>query len=127
MWEAAGAAPFYRECEGNMNDCTAWSRHSDSTRHAFLWAVLPTFVLFLLAPAISHAQVETPTITSTLGAGDLHTIVTPSGTLYDITGGTRPGSGSILFHSFGDFNVPRHHTANFLNKGSFDLNGTVPP
>jgi len=125
MWEAAGAAPLYREREGDMNDCTAWLRHSDSARHAFLWAFLPTFVLFLLAPAIIHAQVETPTITSTLGAGDLHTIVTPSGTLYDITGGTRPGSGSILFHSFGDFNVPSNHTANFLNKGSFDLNGTV--
>src|SRR5205085_8257229 len=34
---------------------------------------------------------------------------------YDITGGTRPGGGVNLFHSFGDFNVPNHNIANFLN------------
>src|SRR6185503_5694543 len=40
----------------------------------------------------------------------------PSGTVqYDITGGTRPGGGGNLYHSFGDFNVPDHNIANFLN------------
>lgn len=35
--------------------------------------------------------------------------------MYDITGGTRPGNGPNLFHSFGDFNVPNNNIANFLN------------
>src|SRR5262245_49091450 len=40
----------------------------------------------------------------------------PSGKVqYDITGGTRPGGGVNLFHSFGDFNVPTNNIANFLN------------
>jgi large exoprotein involved in heme utilization and adhesion len=62
------------------------------------------------------AQAVTP-ITSS----GLHTHVTvspspPAGqTQYDITGGTRPGGGTNLFHSFGDFNVPNNSIANFLN------------
>ena len=42
---------------------------------------------------------------------------------YDITGGTRPGGGENLFHSFGDFNVPSNNIANFLNAGSVDMAG----
>ena len=34
---------------------------------------------------------------------------------YDISGGTRPGGGANLFHSFGDFNVPLNTVANFFN------------
>jgi filamentous hemagglutinin family protein len=42
--------------------------------------------------------------------------VLPNGrTNYDITGGTRPGGGTNLFHSFGNFNVPNNNIANFLN------------
>ena len=52
--------------------------------------------------------------------------IPPTGNVqYDVTGGTRPGAGTNLFHSFGDFNVPTNNIANFLNKGSFDLNGTL--
>jgi filamentous hemagglutinin family protein len=41
----------------------------------------------------------------------------PSGQItHDITGGTRPGSGTNLFHSFGDFSVGPNNTANFLNE-----------
>src|SRR5215813_10929187 len=36
-------------------------------------------------------------------------------TQFDITGGTRPGGGPNLFHSFGQFNVPNNNIANFLN------------
>jgi filamentous hemagglutinin family protein len=48
----------------------------------------------------------------------LHTQVSPSPSnalQYDITGGTRPGNGTNLFHSFREFSVPTNHIANFLN------------
>src|SRR5499427_5594713 len=45
----------------------------------------------------------------------------PAGkTQFDITGGTRPGGGLNLFHSFGQFNVPTNNIANFLNSGSIN-------
>src|SRR5207245_2944704 len=63
----------------------------------------------------SEAQVTT-NITSTAGAGNLGTIVTPGGTTTTITGGTRPGNGTNLFHSFGQFTVGTGNTANFFNE-----------
>ncbi len=36
-------------------------------------------------------------------------------TQHNITGGTRPGGGANLFHSFGEFGVPTNNIANFLN------------
>jgi filamentous hemagglutinin family protein len=36
-------------------------------------------------------------------------------TQLNITGGTRPGGGGNLFHSFGSFNVPNNYIANFQN------------
>lgn len=40
----------------------------------------------------------------------------PNGQInYNITGGTRPGNGPNLFHSFGDFSVGPNNIANFLN------------
>ena len=36
-------------------------------------------------------------------------------TQFNITGGTRPGGGTNLYHSFGNFNVPNNNVANFLN------------
>jgi filamentous hemagglutinin family protein len=44
-------------------------------------------------------------------------------TQYNITGGTRPGGGANLFHSFGDFGVPTNHIANFLNT---PVDGVLP-
>src|SRR5215813_8602429 len=44
----------------------------------------------------------------------------PGKVQYDITGGTRPGGGVNLYHSFGNFNVPTNNIANFLNSGSID-------
>ena len=49
------------------------------------------------------------------GAGNLATTITHAGDLYNITGGTRPGNGPNLFHSFGDFSVGGGDIANFLN------------
>ncbi len=54
----------------------------------------------------SHAQV-TPS-----GSGSLGTMVTP-GPMYEITGGTRPGGGANLFHSFGEFSLLVGETALF--------------
>lgn len=65
----------------------------------------------------SLAQAQTPPITSS----GLNTQVSaprhlPGGAIqHDITGGTRPGGGGNLFHSFGEFGVPTDHIANFLN------------
>lgn len=74
------------------------------------------FGLFTLlgAPA---SQGQTTSITSsglntkvTLGSVD------PAGRQnYDITGGTRPGNGGNLFHSFGDFSVGTNNVARFGN------------
>ncbi len=47
--------------------------------------------------------------------GSMGTQVNQNGNMHNITGGTRPGGGSNLFHSFGEFNVPTEDTANFLN------------
>src|SRR6266850_5725685 len=68
-----------------------------------LWAAAP------ITPSGLHTQVSDP-------------IIIGPNTQYDITGGTRPGgaTGTNLFHSFGDFNVPNHNIANFLNAGSVD-------
>jgi filamentous hemagglutinin family protein len=99
-----------------MDESTARSRHPDSLGQALLSALLPILALFLITPSVGDAQVPVVTdITSTPGAGDLGTIVTPNGNLYDITGGTRPGGGPNLFHSFGDFTVGSGDIANFLN------------
>src|SRR5437870_2983688 len=73
--------------------------------------------LFLSGP-LAFSQAQTPPITSS----GLNTQVGPATTLpngkinYDLTGGTRPGNGPNLFHSFGLFNVPTNNIANFLNE-----------
>ena len=73
--------------------------------------------LFLAIPfSVCLAQDVTP-ITSS----GLNTTVSPPGTMangwteFNITGGTRPGGGGNLFHSFGNFDVPNTTIANFLN------------
>ena len=68
--------------------------------------MIPTYALAQAAPITSsglNTQVSTP---STLPNGQVQ---------YDITGGTRPGNGVNLFHSFGQFNVPSNNVANFFN------------
>ena len=43
-------------------------------------------------------------------------VILPGGEVqHNITGGTRPGGGANLFHSFGEFEVPTNNIANFLN------------
>ena len=99
-----------------MDESTLRLRHPDSIGQAFLWALLPTLALVLIAPSLGDAQVQvTTSITSTPGAGNLATTITHAGDLYNITGGTRPGNGLNLFHSFGDFSVGQGDIGNFLN------------
>ena len=73
----------------------------------------------------SIASVQAQTGTSPITSSGLNTTVAPNGNIYIITGGTRPGGGSNLFHSFGEFGVPTIHTASFLNSGSIDIAGNV--
>ena len=44
---------------------------------------------------------------------------------HNITGGTRPGSGGNLFHSFGEFGVPTNNIANFLNDSGLSTNNVL--
>jgi len=73
-------------------------------------ALLVCGLIHICIPAWCHAQASSP-ITSS----GLNTTVTKSATTFEITGGTRPGKGPNLFHSFGEFGVPANHVANFLN------------
>src|SRR6185369_10810495 len=66
--------------------------------------------------SFSLAHAVTPITPSGLNTHIGDPTILPGGqTVYDITGGTRPGNGPNLFHSFGDFNVPNNNIANFLN------------
>jgi filamentous hemagglutinin family protein len=58
-------------------------------------------------PAVSHAEVTA----SGLGT----TVNQPATGVYNITGGTRPGGGTNLFHSFGNFSLTASESANFRN------------
>ena len=84
---------------------------------------LKTFVILflLLCPPGGWVPLSLAQVTPPVTSSGLHTQVSapmnlPSGKVqYDITGGTRPGGGANLFHSFGNFNVPANNIANFLN------------
>ena len=70
-----------------------------------LWTIaLSAVCLFGIGVSLCPAQMPTA-IAPTTGGGNLGTVVTSAGNLYQITGGTRPGGGPNLFHSFGQFSV----------------------
>ena len=81
---------------------------------------LMPFLMFGLSLVLLFAHL-TSEAASPITQSGLNTQVTlsatpPAGkTQYDITGGTRPGGGLNLYHSFGNFNVPTNNIANFLN------------
>jgi filamentous hemagglutinin family protein len=81
------------------------SRPSRLTRRLALSGLLLLWALL----AVSQGAV-TSAIT---GDGTLGTTVTQSGTIHTITGGTRPGEGPNLFHSFDRFSVGTGDTARF--------------
>jgi filamentous hemagglutinin family protein len=73
------------------------------------------YFLFLCLPVLAQAQ-TVPITPSGLNTQVSAPIITGSGaTQHNITGGTRPGGGGNVFHSFGEFNVPTNNIANFLN------------
>ena len=123
-WLLRGAAaPLCHEREVEMDESTTRARHPDSMRQAFLWALLPTLVLVLIAPAVGAAAVATnitpsalPSCPGPCGAGVTIVTAPPTGgTVTTITGGARPGNGPNLFHSFGRFDVGTGDIANFFN------------
>src|SRR5215472_11053978 len=74
------------------------------------------FSLVLAFNPTSLVQAAAPITPSGLNTQVNLSQTPPAGkTQFDITGGTRPGGGVNLFHSFGDFNVPNNNIANFLN------------
>ena len=76
-------------------------------------------LILLLLPipfSVSLAPAASPITPSGLNTQVTLSATPPPGkTQFDITGGTRPGGGPNLFHSFGQFNVPNNNIANFLN------------
>lgn len=80
-----------------------------------VWAALSTLVI-ITSPYNTSAQVRTDITSSGLNTQIAPPTTLPNGQISsDITGGTRPGNGPNLFHSFGQFSVGEGHIANFLN------------
>src|SRR4029079_13566470 len=74
------------------------------------------YVALLVVTCVGQSLAQAPITQSGLNTQVSPPIILQSGqTQYNITGGTRPSGGTNLFHSFGDFNVPTHNIANFLN------------
>src|SRR5437867_3749857 len=67
-----------------------------------LWSSAPGFICaaYAQAPPITSSGLNTQVGAPTNVGGKVQ---------YDITGGTRPGNGPNLFHSFGEFGVPNNN------------------
>ena len=91
------------------------------------------WLLFMPIADNAYAAGPPTTISSTpAGVGGLNTLVNASPTTVCsancvITGGTRPGGGASLFHSFGQFNIGAGDITTFQNGVSFNTNGTALP
>ena len=94
-----------------MDEGNALSSDPASIRKPVFCAFLLIVGLILMSPPGGEAQV-----TTNITSSGLNTQVSPlSGNTVNITGGTRPGGGPNLFHSFGNFSVGGGDLANFLN------------
>lgn len=99
-----------------MDESTAQSRHPYSIGQAFLSALLLTLLLVLQPPDATYAQVVVTNIEPTQTAPlDLGTDVDMVAGITQITGGTRPGGGTNLFHSFDTFTLGTGDVAHFMN------------
>jgi filamentous hemagglutinin family protein len=113
-----------------MNSASAEFRRTLSVRlHS--WIKLSPSTVVLCGSLIAllsggQALAATPITQSGLNTHVSEPVTLPSGqTQYNITGGTRPGGGTNLFHSFGDFNVPTNNIANFLNETALPTNNIL--
>ena len=90
-------------------------RHlATNPRATYLLSFTVWVIVFTCLSSLVHAA--SPITPSGLNTQVSAPTTLPSGKVqYDITGGTRPGGGVNLYHSFGDFNVPTNNIANFLN------------
>ncbi|MEW6245594.1 MAG: filamentous hemagglutinin N-terminal domain-containing protein [Nitrospirota bacterium] len=86
------------------------------------------FVACLVASTTLHDITRAQVATNITPSG-LNTVVTPNGNVYEITGGTRPGNGPNLFHSFGEFSVGATDIARFQptpsTLGPISLDATI--
>ena len=92
--------------------------HPPQTAATLRTSVTLALVLAFLFPAFdvpTGLAQEGTAITPTIGVGSLGTTVIADGNTIKITGGTRPGDGTNLFHSFDQFSVGHPDTAQFLN------------
>ncbi|HBP90459.1 MAG TPA: hypothetical protein DD706_22545 [Nitrospiraceae bacterium] len=91
--------------------------------------VIPFLSSFLICSAFSeigHAQGAPPITASGLNTQVSAPINLSGGAVqHNITGGTRPGGGANLFHSFGEFGVPTNNIANFLNDSGLPTNNIL--
>jgi large exoprotein involved in heme utilization and adhesion len=85
-------------------------------KHAEIPCLAFGFSFVLLFGLTSFAQTVSPITSSGLNTRVSPPSTLPSGKVqYDITGGTRPGGGGNLFHSFGESGVPNNNIATFVN------------
>lgn len=90
------------------------------TVRLFTGIAMPLSMLFALATPAVPLHAQTTNIQATpgaIGTGGLGTSVSTVGNTTNITGGTRPGSGPNLFHSFNQFSVGSGDVAAFINPG----------
>lgn len=83
-------------------------------KQTLLWALAISITYLTNGHAIGSAQTG-PITSSGLNTQISDPIQIGSATQYNITGGTRPGGGVNLFHSFGKFGIPNDSIANFHN------------
>src|SRR5688500_13086601 len=82
------------------------------------WGMRHVWILGALAlgstfwTTIGEAQISSSGLNTQVAPGSIDPLGRQN---FDITGGTRPGSGPNLFHSFGDFSVGTTDVARFLN------------
>jgi filamentous hemagglutinin family protein len=81
-----------------------------------IWLLVPFGLFVALLGGVAYGQAPPPITSSGLNTQISAPVNLPGGAVqHNITGGTRPGDGGNLFHSFGEFGVPTNNIANFLN------------